>query len=65
MGGWWVGQPNTDPISGPSFDFTFTIGPELDIGGRETCPTFMLLKYSIERELFALFGYQRKQTLFI
>ena len=25
-----VGQPITDPISGPSFDFTFTIGPELD-----------------------------------
>ena len=23
-------QPITDPISGPSFDFTFTIGPELD-----------------------------------
>ena len=29
-GGGWVGQPITDPISGPSFDFTFTIGPELD-----------------------------------
>ena len=28
--GWVVGQPITDPISGPSFDFTFTIGPELD-----------------------------------
>ena len=25
-----VGQPITDPISGPSFDFTLTIGPELD-----------------------------------
>ena len=25
-----VGQPITDPISGPTFDFTFTIGPELD-----------------------------------
>ena len=25
-----VDQPITDPISGPSFDFTFTIGPELD-----------------------------------
>ena len=25
-----MGQPITDPISGPSFDFTFTIGPELD-----------------------------------
>ena len=25
-----VGQAITDPISGPSFDFTFTIGPELD-----------------------------------
>ena len=23
-------QTITDPISGPSFDFTFTIGPELD-----------------------------------
>ena len=23
-------QPITDPISGPSFDFTFTMGPELD-----------------------------------
>ena len=23
-------QAITDPISGPSFDFTFTIGPELD-----------------------------------
>ena len=30
MGGGWVGQAITDPISGPSFDFTFTIGPELD-----------------------------------
>ena len=29
-GGGWVGQPITDPISGPSFDFTFTFGPELD-----------------------------------
>ena len=29
-GGWWVDQPITDPISGPSFDFTFTFGPELD-----------------------------------
>ena len=38
---------------------------ELDIGGRETCSNFYALKYSIERELFALFGYQRKQTLFI
>ena len=28
--GWWVDQPITDPISGPSFDFTFTFGPELD-----------------------------------
>ena len=33
---WWVvvvvvvDQPITDPISGPSFDFTFTIGPELN-----------------------------------
>ena len=30
---WWVvvvGQPITNLISGPSFDFTFTIGPELD-----------------------------------
>ena len=25
-----VGQAITDLISGPSFDFTFTIGPELD-----------------------------------
>ena len=25
-----MGQAITDPISGPSFDFTFTIGPELD-----------------------------------
>ena len=25
-----VDQPITDPISGPSFDFTFTFGPELD-----------------------------------
>ena len=25
-----VGQAITDPISAPSFDFTFTIGPELD-----------------------------------
>ena len=25
-----MGQPITNPISGPSFDFTFTIGPELD-----------------------------------
>ena len=25
-----VGQPITNPISGPSFDFTFTFGPELD-----------------------------------
>ena len=25
-----VGQPITDLISGPIFDFTFTIGPELD-----------------------------------
>ena len=25
-----VDQPITNPISGPSFDFTFTIGPELD-----------------------------------
>ena len=30
VGGGWVGQPITDPISGPSFDFSFTIGPELD-----------------------------------
>ena len=29
-GGGWVGQAITDPISGPSFVFTFTIGPELD-----------------------------------
>ena len=29
-GGGWVGQPITDPISRPSFDFTFTFGPELD-----------------------------------
>ena len=28
---WWVvDQPITDHISGPSFDFTFTIGRELD-----------------------------------
>ena len=25
-----MGQAITNPISGPSFDFTFTIGPELD-----------------------------------
>ena len=25
-----VGQPITDPIAGPSFDCTFTFGPELD-----------------------------------
>ena len=25
-----VDQPITDPISGPSFYFTFTFGPELD-----------------------------------
>ena len=25
-----VDQPITNPISGPSFDFTFTVGPELD-----------------------------------
>ena len=25
-----MGQAITDPISGPSFDFTFTIGSELD-----------------------------------
>ena len=30
VGGGWLGQAITDPISGPSFDFTFTIGPELD-----------------------------------
>ena len=24
-----VGQPITDPIAGPSFDFSFTFGPEL------------------------------------
>ena len=30
MGGWWVGQAITDPIAGPSFDVTLTIGPELD-----------------------------------
>ena len=30
VGGGWVGQAITNPISGPSFDFTFTIGPELD-----------------------------------
>ena len=27
---WWVDQAITDPISGPSFDFTFSFGPELD-----------------------------------
>ena len=29
-GWWWVDQAITDPISGPSFDFTFSFGPELD-----------------------------------
>ena len=30
VGGGWVDQAITDPISGPSFDFTFSFGPELD-----------------------------------
>ena len=38
VGGGWVGQAITNPISGPSFDFTFTIGPELD-----NCPLGVVL----------------------
>ena len=30
------GSTHTDPISGPSSDFTFTIGPELDNTVRQT-----------------------------
>ena len=43
-----VGQAITDPISGPSFDFTFTIGPELDntddLGYCEYATPFQLIR---------------------
>ena len=44
--GWVVlGQAITNPISGPNFDFTFTIGPELDNFSVREMKYWQLLQY--------------------
>ena len=47
-----MGQPITDvtdPISGPSFDFTFTLGPELDNSKVQITP--FTLSFSVNIQL--------------
>ena len=49
-----VGQAITNPISGPSFDFTLAIGPELD----NSCTQPYTTPYAIHYVHYVVEGYE-------